>query len=140
MHNIRQQVVVFQFIVHGNLLEIDSQSSSVYTSLLENEVFKHFFKEFRGRTIREGILSLFTMKMSPLKVFAVTLIEMIKNSENASSKFVDNTECYFLIGGLDLSKVQLTYSCRGWARNSLENTVRIVSPTQRPLVKVVNVK
>ena len=86
MHNIRQQVVVFQFIVHGNLLEIDSQSSSVYTSLLENEVFKHFFKEFRGRTIREGILSLFTMKMSPLKVFAVTLIEMIKNSENASFK------------------------------------------------------
>ena len=35
------------------------------------------------------------MKMSTLKVFAVTLIEMIRNSENASSKSVDNKECHF---------------------------------------------
>ena len=42
MHNIRQQIIVLQFIVHRHLLKVDSQSSSVDTSLLENEAFKHF--------------------------------------------------------------------------------------------------
>ncbi len=38
---------------------------------------------------------LFAMKMSTLKVFAVTLIEMIRYSENASSKSVVTKECHF---------------------------------------------
>ena len=42
VHNIRQQIVVFQFVVHRHLLEIDGQSSSVDTSLLENEAIKPF--------------------------------------------------------------------------------------------------
>ena len=42
VHNIGQQIVVLQFIVHRHLLKVDSQSSSVDTSLLENEAFKHF--------------------------------------------------------------------------------------------------
>ena len=136
MYNIRQQIVVFQFVVHRHLLEIDSQSSSVDTSLLENEAIKSFHAG-TGRT--EFIL--FTKKMSTLKVFAVTLIEMIRNTENASSKSADNKECHFDRRiRFVFCILQLTYSCLGCALNSRENTVRIVSPTQRPLVNVVNVK
>ena len=128
---------MFQFIVHRHLLEIDSQSSSVDTSLLENEALKPFFRQ---GTARAEFIP-FTMKMSTLKVFAVTLIEMIRNSENASSKFADNKECHFDRRiRFVFCILQLTYSCLGCALNSRENTVRIVSPTQRPLVNVVNVK
>ena len=56
--------------------------------------FYTFFCENGEQSVKD-FHPFYSENVNVLKVFAVTLIEMIRNPENASSESVDNKECHF---------------------------------------------